>query len=103
MNAAASRILNVSRSPIKNSQVIDANAKAIHEDGREFLADDHPSLQALRSGLPVNDVIMGIWDTTNDSYKWILINAIPQFRPGELKPYQVFVTFDDITGIKTLN
>ena len=36
---------------------------------------------------------------TNE-YVWLSITAIPLFNPGSPKPYQVFATFDDITGRK---
>jgi PAS domain S-box-containing protein len=100
VNAAARRILNVTTEQLHNTQVIDAHVKAVHEDGSEFLAGDHPSMQALRTGQSIKDVIMGIWDSQENSYKWISVNATPQFKSGDSKPYQAFVTFDDISDIK---
>jgi two-component system CheB/CheR fusion protein len=52
---------------------------------------------ALRTGKEVNNVIMGVYNPLVESYKWIKINAIPQFREGENKPYIVYATFEDIT------
>ena len=43
---------------------------------------------------------MGIFNPNDMEYRWININAIPQFLPGEIKPYRVYSTFEDITGGK---
>ena len=72
---------------------------AIHEDGRDFPEDQHPSMVALRTGKVVRNVVMGVFNSRIDGYKWININAIPQTRPGELSPIQVYTTFEDITQL----
>lgn len=76
--------------------------KVIHEDGSDFPSDQHPSVEALRTGNPVCDVIAGVFNPRKDSYVWLNINAIPQFKEAEEKPYQVFVTLHDITKSKLL-
>jgi PAS domain S-box-containing protein len=43
---------------------------------------------------------MGVFHPGANEYAWINIHAVPQFRPGETKPYQVYTTFDDITARK---
>ena len=43
---------------------------------------------------------MGVFNTQKDGYTWININAIPRFKKGEKKPFQVFTTFKDITERK---
>jgi PAS domain S-box-containing protein len=100
MNAAARRIMHVEQAPFGRTKVINSYNRAVHEDGSEYLEADHPSLRALASGQAVHHAIMGILNTTLNSYTWIMIDAIPQFHAGDNKPYQVFVTFDDITAIK---
>jgi PAS domain S-box-containing protein len=55
---------------------------------------------ALRTGKEVRDVVMGVFNPRRESYLWISICAVPQFRPGESQPYQVYTTFDDITERK---
>lgn len=44
---------------------------------------------------------MGVKAPKKETVTWIRVNAIPQFRPGEANPYQVFMTIDDITAAKT--
>jgi PAS domain S-box-containing protein len=43
---------------------------------------------------------MGVFNPLKEEYRWININAVPQFRTGEDKPYQVYTIFDDITERK---
>jgi PAS domain S-box-containing protein len=55
---------------------------------------------ALKTGKPVRNEMMGVFHPQESRYHWIIINAIPQFKPGEDTPYQVYTTFSDITERK---
>jgi PAS domain S-box-containing protein len=57
-------------------------------------------MEALRTGKSVSDVVAGIFNPCKKDYVWLSINAIPQSKPGEDEPYQVFVTLHDITERK---
>lgn len=70
---------------------------AIKEDGTDFGPDEHPSIIALKTGQPVSNVIMGIYNTGKQARSWIVVDAVPQFHPGGKIPYQVYFTFSDIT------
>lgn len=76
------------------------NWKIIGEDGREIPKLERPSLKALKTGKPVKDFILAVFNPVQKKYVWLNVNAIPQFRDGEIKPYQVFVTLHDITRIR---
>lgn len=99
-NPAAERILGVSLEQIIGSFVLDARWKAVREDGSNLPGMEYPSMIALRTGKEVNNVVMGIYNQREDSYRWLKVNAIPQFKAGENKPCQVYTTFDDITELK---
>jgi len=99
-NPAAERILGLTLDQMQGKTSFDSNWRAIHEDGTDFDGDNHPSMISLKSGKKVNNVIMGIFNPKNNYYTWINVNAVPQFRAGEKKPYQVYTTFEDITQIK---
>jgi PAS domain S-box-containing protein len=101
-NPAAERILGVTREKFGNIEAINLNVIAIHEDGSLYPAEDHPSMQSLRTGRPVKDAVMGIRAKNEIDFRWILVNAIPLFKMGENKPYQTFVTFDEITQLKKI-
>ena len=99
-NPAAERILGVSIKDMQGRTSHDPKWEAIHEDGSLFHGDEHPAMVAMRTGEPVSGVIMGIHHHESNERRWIYINATPQFRPDEAKPYQVFATFSDITARK---
>ncbi len=98
-NPAAERILGLTLDQMKGRTSTDSRWHAIHENGTNFKGDEHPAMRALRSGQHAHD-LMGIFNPANSSYCWIDVNAIPQFRPGEQTPYQVYTTFEDITERK---
>jgi PAS domain S-box-containing protein len=99
-NPAAERILGISLEEMKKIERIDQRWKSIHEDGSSYPIDEHPALISLRTGKPMRNKIMGFFNIRAEDYVWIKIDSIPQFHPGEKKPYQVFTTFDDITEQK---
>jgi signal transduction histidine kinase len=96
-NPAAEKLLGLNLDQIQGRTSLDPRWKAIQEDGSEFNGETHPAMVALRSGEPVLGVMMGVHNPERNEYTWITIDAIPQFRDGEDKPYQVFTTFADMT------
>jgi PAS domain S-box-containing protein len=99
-NPAAEKILGLSLDPLRGRTFVDPRWRAIHEDGSDFPGETHPSMVALRTGQEVRDVVMGVFNPRHESYVWISMCAVPQFRPGESQPHQVYTTFDDITERK---
>jgi PAS domain S-box-containing protein len=99
-NPAAERILGLTLDQMQGRTSTDPRWKAIHEDGSDFPGDTHPSMVALTTGKDVHDVVMGVFNPELEDYRWININAIPQFRQGETVPHQVHTTFEDITEHK---
>ncbi len=100
VNSAAEKILGITAEQFLNRDSSDPQWRSIYPDATSFTGDKHPAIQALETGLPVKDVIMGVYSPEYDTYKWLLISSIPQFRENETKPYQVFSTFTDITELK---
>ncbi|MBU3915085.1 PAS domain S-box protein, partial [bacterium] len=78
----------------------DPQWKVITEDGTVLTVDKHPSMVALQTGKPVRDAIVGVYNPLKKYYNWLIVNAIPQFNKAGEKPYQVFVTLQDITERK---
>ncbi|HMB44603.1 MAG TPA: PAS domain S-box protein [Candidatus Methanoperedens sp.] len=100
VNPAAQKILGLSINHLLGRTSIDPAWKAIHEDGLSFPEKMHPSMVALRTRKKVSDVIMGVFNPREKQYRWIIVNAVPQSRYAQTKPYQVYSTFIDITNIK---
>lgn len=96
-NKTAERILGLQRDQMTGRTSLDPRWKAIRPDGSEFTGNDHPAMVALESGAPVKDVIMGIFNPTTDSYRWIKVDAIPEYRRGEPRPFRVYSIFEDIS------
>jgi PAS domain S-box-containing protein len=100
VNSAAERILGLTLDQMIGRTSMDPHWKAIHEDGSDFPGDTHPSMLALKTGKPIMNVVMGVFNPGLNKHVWININAIPHFRNGGSKPYQVYTTFEDITERK---
>lgn len=96
-NLAALEMFGLTADEFIGRTSIDPRWKVIHEDGSDFPGEQHPSMEALRTGRPVYNVVAGVFNLRKEEYVWLSINAIPQFHDGEDKPYQVFVTLHDIT------
>jgi PAS domain S-box-containing protein len=99
-NPAAERILGMSLDQMLGRTSMDAGWRTIHEDGSNFPGETHPSMMALRTMTPIRDIIMGVFNPKEQNYRWISINAMPQFKSGEDRPYQVYTAFEDITERK---
>ena len=93
-NSAAQRILGLSLDQLQGRSSIDPRWQALREDGSGFPGDQHPAMVALRTGQPVNDVLMGV-AVPDRGYAWLLVNAMPLYRNGEID--QVYASFEDIT------
>jgi two-component system CheB/CheR fusion protein len=96
-NNSAQRIMGISLEQMCGRQSIDPRWKSVHENGSEFPGAQHPAMIALKTGKPVTDVIMGIFNPEHDGYRWISVSSYPQLEPDEKKPYLVFSIFEDIT------
>ncbi len=101
-NPAAFRILGLSMDGMIGQLSIDPKWRNIHKSDTEFRGEEHPSITALRTGQKVTDVHIKIYNPKEKVHKWILLDAIPEFREGESKPYRIFTIFSDITEQKNL-
>ncbi len=98
-NESAERILGLTRDQMMGRTSMDARWYAIHEDGSPFPGDTHPTMTALRTGEPSQNIVMGVHKPAGN-LTWISINALPMFHSGETAPYAVIATFHDITDRK---
>lgn len=97
VNPAAEEILGRNLDEMQGKTSRDDSWKAIREDGSDFPGDKHPAMLSLKTGKPVKNTVMGVFNPKEERYRWINVNAIPEFKDGEKNPYQVYTTFDDIT------
>ena len=99
-NPAAERILGLTLDQMQGRTSTDPRWRAVHEDGSDYPGETHPAMVALRTGKEVHSAVMGVFNPKSEQHRWISINAVPQFKPGEAKPFQVYTTFTDITERK---
>lgn len=96
-NPAAEQILGLSLDQMKGLTSRDPRWKAVKENGDEFPGDEHPAMVALKTGKPVNNVIMRVYNPKKKQNTWININAVPLFKKGSKGPVEVYATIEDIT------
>jgi PAS domain S-box-containing protein len=99
-NPAAEKILGVPIEQMEGKSTLGSGYKLIHEDGTEVIDESHPAMVAIKIGKEVKNIVLGVSNRIEPDYRWININAVPLFKPGEDKPSQVYTTFDDITERK---
>lgn len=95
-NPMARNILGLDAEEVGSRTATDARWQTIHEDGSLFHPDHFPISESLRTGLPCQEVVMGIL-RPDDTYTWVLINSEPIFGEGEERPSMVVAIFLDIT------
>lgn len=93
-NPAAQRILGLTLAQMQGRTSIDPRWRAVHEDGSNFPGDQHPAMQALRTGQPVQGVCMGV-HAPDRGLVWLQVNAIPLYHQGVID--EVYASFEDIT------
>ena len=93
-NPAALRILGLSLDQLQGRQSIDPAWRAVREDGSDFPGEQHPAMQALATGQPMNDVVMGV-QAPDRGLVWIRVAATPLFKNGRIDA--VYTSFEDIT------
>lgn len=103
MNPAAEKIIGYTFNQIQGRTLKDLIGKTIHENGQPFNVEEYPSIVALKTGKEVRNVVMGVYPITKNDYIWLNIHAVPEFRRGEKSPYQVYMTFEDITERKQID
>ncbi len=100
MNASALEIFGLTKEQFLARDSFSPQWKVINEDGSMLPPEEHPSMIALRKGVPVREKIAGVFNPKTGEYVWVVINALPQFREGVSEPVEVFVTLHDITRLK---
>jgi diguanylate cyclase (GGDEF)-like protein/PAS domain S-box-containing protein len=93
-NPAAQRILGLGLDQLQGRSSIDPRWRSVHEDGSDFPGEEHPTMEAIRTGRPVTGVVMGVTRPDGEQV-WILVDATPLFKHGKLD--EVYVGFEDIT------
>ncbi|MDO8939171.1 MAG: EAL domain-containing protein [Methylicorpusculum sp.] len=100
-NPAAEKILGLSLDQMRGVTSIDPHWQSIHEDGSPFPGSDHPSMVTLRTGNPVLQTVMGVFNPTRQNINWININSIPIKDEADNAITGVYSIFEDISELKS--
>ena len=100
VNPPALKLFGLTRSQFLKRTLHSPQWRVIREDGSRCPEEERPSMIALKTGKPVRNKRLGVYNPLRKDYVWLNINAIPLFRTGEKKPYQTLVTLHDITERK---
>ncbi|MBM7855456.1 PAS domain S-box-containing protein [Desulfohalotomaculum tongense] len=99
-NPAAEEILGLPLEEVKGRVIADLPVKAIREDGSFISAENYPAVISMKTGREIKNVVMGFLNSKGRIHRWANVNAVPWFREGEDRPYQVYTTLEDITERK---
>jgi PAS domain S-box-containing protein len=98
-NDAALELLGLTRDELQGRPAFDPSWNIIHEDGTPFSAEEHPSARAIRTKLPVLDVVAGVFRPIQGDRKWLLCNAVPHLA-ADGSVTEVICSFSDISKRK---
>lgn len=98
-NASAEKLLGLTASQLAGRTSLDPRWRSVHEDGSPYPGEEHPSMVALRTGLPQTGHVMGVHHP-DGKLVWLYINAQPLFGPDGRTLEGVVTSFFDVTDQK---
>lgn len=96
-NPKAEEFLDSELEEMVGKNYLDLSWHLISRGGATLSLEEYPSRQALATGEAIRQQTLGMV-RPNGNVHWFSVDAIPQFRPGEERPYQVYTSFEDITA-----
>ena len=96
-NAAACRILGLSRPQVMGHEPLPTGWHTRYPDGRPWPTEDHPGRLALRSGQAVHDLTMQV-HRADGSEVWISISSQPLRAASSGLPLAAATSFSDISA-----
>jgi len=99
-NQSAERIFDLPKGGALGDSISKSTLNAIKENGSPFPVFEFPAFITLRTGVPVKDVVMGIYKRNGDLV-WIKLNTEPVYYSQDKKyPDGVVASMIDITEKK---
>jgi PAS domain S-box-containing protein len=96
-NQDAASLIGLPVDQICGKGPLDPMWHSIHEDGMPFAPEERPGMVALRSGVGVRGVVMGIFRPGEETPRWMIVNSEPVLDPASGRASTVVSTFIDIT------
>jgi len=99
-NAAASRMLGLSETELKNDVMRSERWSLVDERGAPLHWRELPAVRARLGGSVIGSTVIGLYSPRLHGYVWLSISAVPQFLAGQRHPFQVITLFSDVTALK---
>lgn len=100
VNPAAESILRLTAMQMVGKNLGEYSGKVISEDGTELTGDSLPVMEVILTGKPMNDTLVGVYNSDDNDYRWVVVNATPFFNKEETKPFLIYATYTDITELR---
>jgi len=101
INPMALRLLGLTGRQLLSSNCLSLDWNAIQEDGTFYTLDTHPITQALLTGKPVHQVVMGLYRANTQERVWLMISvAVELDAQGQVE--ELVCTLSDITASKQM-
>jgi len=94
-NDAAERILGLSAAQLRGRTSRDPRWRALRPNGTDLPGEEHPAMNALRTGEAQRGVVLGV-RLPEGARRWLQVDAVP-LRDDAQMIVQVVCTFTDIT------
>lgn len=98
-NARATELLGVSPDTVLGAVDSDARWCFVREDGSEMPCGEYPVRQALATGTPVRELLLGARRPKDQKLLWLMCNAYPVLDAQGVVT-EVVVSFTDVTELK---
>ncbi|OGU03304.1 MAG: hypothetical protein A2X82_08260 [Geobacteraceae bacterium GWC2_55_20] len=99
-NSEASQLMGMTPVQMLGKDADDPDWHFVREDGARMAVDEFPVKRVIATGLVLKNFVMGIAGKGDGEYRWVLVNAYPEFDGGNTLR-QVVVTFADISELKS--
>ncbi|MDF1504744.1 ATP-binding protein [Roseisolibacter sp. H3M3-2] len=96
-NPAAERLLGLSLDQLTGRAPADPAWRAVDAAGGPLAPADFPSARAAVRGEVVRGARVGILNPALGEHRWLQVDAAPEVRPGEDRPFRAYALFDDVT------
>ncbi len=95
-NTAAEKILGLTLAQLQGRTSTDPRLQMTNAEGNPLSIDQHPVSVAQRTGKPVRNVVVSIFNPKHNYWHWVLVDSMPEFAKGNPVPVRTHTTFTDI-------
>ncbi|CAN5584544.1 hypothetical protein BH10BDE1_BH10BDE1_34360 [soil metagenome] len=95
-NPRALEIIGVTAAQILAKRPTEVTWRTLDAEGRPLQAENHPVTLAFKTNQPQTDRLVGFSRSSGDIC-WVRMSAVPVCKTDSQKPFQVVITFSDVT------